>query len=427
MLKNIHNFLISYKPLKKIIIGLITLTISSTSIAGWEVQWIDTFDGDSVNWDNWTAQTEANYNNEVQCYTDDDSSDEKNYDVSDGTLKIIARKQSDTYTCEGLNNSTSKTWTSGRLNSKDKAEFLYGRVESRIRFSPDDDLLGGTWPAFWMLENRINEQPVAGDNDDVNWPSAGAGEIDVWEWFSNSPDSYITNFYNDGSCGGEVDYYYPNGSIDVQDWHRYAMEWAEDEISFYIDDTLVATQDVSACSQYEESMFVLLNLAMGGNLGGDIDENLETATMEVDYVAHCYATDDSSDEYCNEDTLSNDSQSVSISMSQNDSGTVTLTALVSSVDDDYTLEWDVDSLSNPTVNDNTISFDASSMDSGIYTVSVTLTSDSDSSLVLTDDYTFTVETSGGSSSGGSMSISFIIFLALIYFFKRKNRYQTKLS
>ena len=77
MLKNIHNFLISYKPLKKIIIGLITLTISSTSIAGWEVQWIDTFDGDSVNWDNWTAQTEANYNNEVQCYTDDDSSDEK--------------------------------------------------------------------------------------------------------------------------------------------------------------------------------------------------------------------------------------------------------------------------------------------------------------------------------------------------------------
>jgi beta-glucanase (GH16 family) len=293
------------KNTRTILIGLSLLCTTAPALAGWQVQWIDKFEGDGVDWDNWTAQTEANYNAESQCYTDDDSSDIKNYDVSDGTLKIIARKG--TVSCEGLDGTT-KTWTSGRLNSKDKSEFLYGRIESKIRFEADaDELAGGTWPAFWMLENRINQQPVAGDDDTSSWPQEGAGEIDIWEWFSNSPDSYITNFFNtekyyygSDTCGSQVNYTYPNGSTDVQDWHIYAMEWAEDEISFYIDDTLVSTQDVSDCTQYEESMFVLLNVAMGGNLGGTIDSGLEMATMDVDYVAHCYASDDSDAAYCNE-------------------------------------------------------------------------------------------------------------------------------
>ena len=282
---------------KKILAGSLLLCFAGPSLAGWEVQWIDKFDGEGVNWDNWTAQTEANYNNEDQCYTDDDSSDEKNYDVSDGTLKIIARKQSDTYRCEGLDNSTSKTWTSGRLNSKDKAEFLYGRVESRIRFSPDEDLLGGTWPAFWMLENRINQQPFAGDGDYINWPSAGAGEIDVWEWFSNSPDSYITNFFNTESCGSRIDYSYPNGSVDVQNWHRYAMEWTEDEISLLRDNNvnivLCPESNMKLASGFcpvAELMEAGINVALGtdgaaSNNDLDLFGELKTAALLTKAVA----------------------------------------------------------------------------------------------------------------------------------------------
>ena len=284
------------KANKTALIGMSLLCSTVPAIAGWQVEWIDKFEGSSVNWDNWTAQTNANYNNEVQCYTDDDSSDEKNYDVSDGVLKIIARKKSNS--CTGLNGIT-KSWTSGRLNSKDKSEFLYGRIESRIRFQ---NLEGGTWPAFWMLENRIMQQPIKGDDDYSYWPNSGAGEIDVWEWFSNSPDSYITNFFNAESCAALEKYYYIGGGPDVQEWHNYAIEWAQDEISFYIDEILVVTQDVSNCTQYEEPMFVLLNVAMGGDLGGSIDSNLEIATLEVDYVAHCSATDANSAIYCNEET-----------------------------------------------------------------------------------------------------------------------------
>jgi beta-glucanase (GH16 family) len=264
--------------------------------AGWEVTWIDKFDGNGVNWDNWTAQIQANYNNEVQCYTDDDSSDLRNYEISDGTLKITARKQN--ISCPGLGGEN-KSWTSGRLNSKDKAEFLYGRIEARIRFL---NLEGGTWPAFWMLENRISEDPFKGDNDTANWPNPGAGEIDVWEWFSNDGDSYITNFFNTGNCGADVRVTYPGGAPDVLSFHTYAIEWTADNIKFLFNDSVVVEQDLSNCAQYEEPMFILLNLAMGGNLGGAIDSQLSSATMEVDYVAHCAQSDSSTFEQCNETT-----------------------------------------------------------------------------------------------------------------------------
>lgn len=300
-LKKMQHFLCKQTKYRTLLTGIYLLCISAPTMAGWQVQWVDKFDGDGVNWDNWTAQTQANYNNEVQCYTDDDSSAEKNYDVSNGTLKIIARKKS--ISCPGLGGAQ-KSWTSGRLNGKDKSEFLYGRIESRIRF---DKLEGGTWPAFWMLGNRTQEQPYTNDNDFSHWPNTGAGKIDIWEWFSNEPDTYITNFFNEqkylnNDCGNEVRYSYPNGGTDVQNWHNYAMQWTKDEISFYLDETLVVSQDVSNCSQYEEPMFVLLNVAMGGMLGGEIDPSLQKATMEVDYVAHCTATTTNNAVYCNEST-----------------------------------------------------------------------------------------------------------------------------
>ena len=278
--------------------ALLGIVFSSPVTAGWEQQWIDRFDGSGVDWNNWTAQTEANYNAEAQCYTADDSSMDKNYDVSSGTLTIIARRQM--INCPGL--PEIRDWSSGRLNSKDKREFQYGRVEARIRVL---DTKGGSWPAFWMLENRIAEQPIANDNDFVTWPNPGAGEIDVWEWFSNDGGRYITNFFNNSAgcfSGNDVRYSYPNGVVDVQNWHDYAVEWDANEARFYIDDTLVRTQNLLTCGQYEEPMFILLNVAIGGTLGGAVDPTMTQTRMEVDYVAHCTPTNSNSAARCNEST-----------------------------------------------------------------------------------------------------------------------------
>lgn len=284
---------------KNILYGFCLCTCFSTSVlAGWQLEWIDDFDGTRVNKSNWTSQTQANYNAEVQCYTDDDTSVNKNYDVSNGSLKIVARKGG--HSCDGLGG-VSRSWTSGRINSKDKREFLYGRIEARIRFY---DLKGGTWPAFWMLENRINEQPFKGDNDFVGWPNPGAGEIDVWEWYANGSGSYITNFFNTNNCGSETRYSYPGGASDVQQWHDYAIEWNQDFIKFFIDNNLVRSHDVSNCAQYKEPMFILLNVAMGGTLGGAIDPTLTTASMEVDFVAHCSLNTSNNVSQCNASTPS---------------------------------------------------------------------------------------------------------------------------
>ncbi|MEH6452969.1 MAG: glycoside hydrolase family 16 protein [Psychromonas sp.] len=421
--------------------SLLLLSFSAPTIAGWEVQWIDKFEGTVVNWDNWTAQTNAYYNAEEQCYTDDDSSTNKNYDVYGGTLKIIARKQN--INCPGLGNAP-RSWTSGRLNGKDKQEFLYGRIESKIRFH---NLEGGTWPAFWMLENRIGQQPIAGDGDSSDWPYAGAGEIDVWEWFSNKPDTYITNFFNgmgenmsyNNGCGSLVLYEYPNGGADVQNWHTYAMEWTKDNISFYIDDKQVASQDVSNCSQYEEPMFVLLNVAIGGKLGGNIDTSLQKATMEIDYVAHCQPTDGNNATYCNEELADEDNGllKVNINMVQNgqsitdinpNNGLVTLTAKSSNTieNNSYSYDWYTERLPSPIAEGNQVTFDPSSMEDGNYYTSVTLTDDQSPALTDRDALTLKVvsapretPSSSSDSSGGSLNQILLSCLALLCLFRRR--------
>jgi len=442
--------------------ALLTLLalFSPGAFAGWERQWIDPFDGNAVNWDNWTAQVQANFNAEVQCYTDDDSSADQNFDVSGGTLKIIARRQ--TVNCAGLNGQE-RDWTSGRLNSKDKREFLYGRIESRIRFL---NLEGGTWPAFWMLENRIAEDPVANDGDSISWPNPGAGEIDVWEWYSNNAGSYITNFFNTGGCGGETRHNYPFGSADVNNWHTYAIEWTADSISFFRDDTLVTTHDMTNCNQYEEPMFVLLNLAIGGTLGGSIDSNLMTATLEIDYVAHCTPSSANNAQLCDESTpsyldddndgVSNDNDlclntapgvsvngagcalvsgenhapGVSLIISQGgeqtstidpDGGQVVITASIVDEDttDSHTLVWNIPGISGASETGTTLSFSPVNLSEGSYSVSLEVSDDGSPPLQNNTSTTFSVVSahdpitrfpSGGSS--GAVDIIWLLILSI---------------
>ena len=97
------------------------------------------------------------------------------------------------------------------------------------------------------------------------------------------------------------------------------MEWTQDDIKFLMDNTVIHTVDISACPQYKEPMYVLINLAMGGNLGGAVDDDLTTATYEIDYVAHCTATDSNDFQSCNEQTpvaLDSDGDGVSDNLDQ---------------------------------------------------------------------------------------------------------------
>ncbi len=210
------------------------------------------------------------YNGEEQHYTD---RAENSY-VSNGTLKINAIKED--YTSGG----TTKLYTSARLNSK--SSFTYGRVEVRAKLPAE----AGTWPAIWTLGTNINEPGnYYGDQDgSVGWPACG--EIDIMEqkgWDKNNTIGYFhwgdTNTGEYKNTGGETTV--ANAS---DEFHMYILEWDSNSLKVLVDDTLVYELTNTQDKPYDNPHYLLLNIAMGGNLGGEIPVDFSEATMEIDYV-----------------------------------------------------------------------------------------------------------------------------------------------
>ena len=208
-------------------------------------------------------------NGEEQWYSDNNSG---NTYVSDGTLKIVAKREA---AGDGA------TWTSGRLVTRNVYENKYGCIEMRAKISE----AAGVWPAFWMLRHDIY------DDGGTGWPRGG--EIDIME--------SSTNVWGAGKVYGTLHCQAGYGGVPIWSqgmqlssleatWHTYAIVWNENgTISWYYDDTLLGTYTASDKNNndvwpYDENFYIILNLAVGGGLGGAIDPNLSQATMEVDYV-----------------------------------------------------------------------------------------------------------------------------------------------
>ncbi|WP_224485130.1 glycoside hydrolase family 16 protein [Robertkochia aurantiaca] len=194
-------------------------------------------------------------NNEAQYYTDSPD----NIRIEDGYLKITAIKEA----------VGGKEYTSARITTKDNFSFTYGRVEVRAKMPQG----GGTWPAFWMLGSDIDTNP---------WP--GAGEIDIMEFTGNNPETILGTTHDPNNFAGNA----RTGSTTVADattaFHTYAMEWSETSIDFYVDDEMYHSVSNNADLPFNKDFFLILNMAMGGTLGGDIDPDFTSATMEIDYV-----------------------------------------------------------------------------------------------------------------------------------------------
>lgn len=200
-------------------------------------------------------------NNELQYYTNDSD----NVKVVDGMLQITAIKE----------NFMGSQYTSARILSKGKFSKKHGRFEARIKMPSGQ----GMWPAFWMLGDNI---------DEVSWPNCG--EIDIMEYRGQQPT--ITNiavhcpgFYGANSVSKKYDFI--NQRMDT-DFHIYGIEWGKNYINFYVDDILfkqITPENVPGGWVFENSFFMILNLAVGGSFVGS--PNAQTTfpqTMYVDYV-----------------------------------------------------------------------------------------------------------------------------------------------
>ncbi len=251
---------------------------------GWQLVWSDEFDVDGDpdperwNVEEWPARK---VNDEDQAYT----SRPRNVRVENGHLVIEAHKE----------DFGEAFYTSARLQSQGKGDFLYGRFEIRAKLPRGQ----GTWPAIWMLpSDPFRYATLCGEGTDWQgnpdcdaWPNSG--EIDIMEHVGYQMGHVHGTVHNEA-------YYWAKweqrkGRIILDDVDRafrvYALEWTPDRIDIFVDDTLYFTyvnENDGWCSwPYDHPFHLILNVAVGGmwgRAGGPIDDSVFPQKMLVDFV-----------------------------------------------------------------------------------------------------------------------------------------------
>lgn len=246
--------------------------------SGYKLVWADEFNTDGpVNSKSWKFEEGFKRNNEAQWYQP------QNAVCRNGMLVITAQKvhQPNPNYIAG-----SKDWRTGRehveytsasVNTIGLHQWQYGRFVMRGRIPTDD----GLWPAFWTLG-------VKGE-----WPSNG--EIDIMEYYRNmllaniacgTATAYKAKWY---SVTTDVKTFGPGWS---KQFHIWRMDWDEKEINLYVDDKLLnrvpltdlVNRDAAAINPFKQPHYILLNLAIGGDNGGDPSKTPFPQKYEIDYV-----------------------------------------------------------------------------------------------------------------------------------------------
>ena len=248
------------------LLAIFCILFCSPSYGEYKLVWSDEFDGTKLDPASWTHEVGDNWhNNELQAYTDR----AQNSYVKDGSLVIVAQKES----------YHEKEYTSARIISKGKRDFLYGKIEARIKLPRGQ----GMWPAFWMMPT---------DSEYGGW--AASGEIDILE-SSNDADHISGTIHYGGSP--PINTYSSSGRHTEegvnysQDYHIYTLEWQPYEMKWFIDGELYSkktewyTEGHPYPAPFDKRFYILFNLAVGGWMPGNPDETtVFPQQLSVDWV-----------------------------------------------------------------------------------------------------------------------------------------------
>jgi beta-glucanase (GH16 family) len=212
----------------------------------------------------WTFETGGSGwgNNELQFYTSG-----ANSTVSGGIMSITAKKE----------NFSGREYTSSRMITKGKGDWLYGRFEVRAKLPKGR----GTWPAIWMLSS---------DNSYGGWPSSG--EIDIMEHVGYEQgrvhSSVHTSAYNHTRGTQKTASKVVADATD--DFHVYRVDWTPYSVRGFIDGAqyFEFTNGNTGFTTwpFDKKFHIILNVAVGGNWGGvqGVDNTVFPAALQVDYV-----------------------------------------------------------------------------------------------------------------------------------------------
>lgn len=224
------------------------------------------FDGDRLDRDLWSTCYWWGHggctnlsNNELQWYRDG------NITVADGVLTLEAREY-DVDTPEGEYNYISGLINTGRYADEDQDAFnlTYGYVEVRARVPRGK----GLWPAIWLLPSDHESKP----------------EIDIMEVLGHAPD-VLEMHYHHRLADQDMSFGSDRIVSDMSaDWNVFGLEWTPDAIIWFFNGEEVwRFTDRRLISN--EPMYLILNLAVGGDWPGDPDEDTEfPARFDIDYV-----------------------------------------------------------------------------------------------------------------------------------------------
>lgn len=236
--------------------------------AGYHLVWADEFDRDGppdpARWHHDTVRNrEGWYNNERQYYA---GAQGRNAWVQDGRLRITARREAPQQAADW----GGQRYTSARLITRGKADWTYGFFEIRAKMPCGR----GTWPAIWTLGSG------------GRWPDDG--ELDILEHMGHSPGRVSSAVHVAAGHGGQnTGAAFPLANA-CSEFHRYQMHWTPEGVSFGVNGfAYFRYPRLDAGPRawpFDKPQFLLLNLAIGGDLGGSVDDSIFPVAMEVDYV-----------------------------------------------------------------------------------------------------------------------------------------------
>ena len=272
--------------LKTFTMLIVAMALGTISATAQELVWHDEFDGNgSVNKDSWNFEHGFVRNHEYQWYQEDNAYIQNGYLIIEGRIDSVPNPR---YNANARRNDWKNQpyakYSSASINTRGKFEFLYGKLEVRARIPA----VIGSWPAIWTLGHKYG------------WPSGG--EIDVMEYYHvNGVPTILANAAWGNDRNGAVwntkrkpyQHFLEKDPYWNEKFHIWVMDWTPEYLRIYLDGELLNDVDLSKTingaaggneNPFHTPQYILLNLAIGGDNGGEPVADAFPMKYEIDYV-----------------------------------------------------------------------------------------------------------------------------------------------